>query len=73
MIHSEDEPHLLSGKCEMFGDIRGKYGELNDNESLVRFFKEVLEMRDIIDKEEKENDSGVFISKPVLQDNSSTS
>ena len=41
----------------MFGDIRGKYGELNDNESLVRFFKEVLEMRDIIDEEEKENDS----------------
>ena len=53
----EDEPHLLSGKCEMFGDIRGKYGELNDNESLVSFFKEVLEMRDIIDEEEKEDDS----------------
>ena len=57
MIHSEDEPHLLSGKCEMFGDIRGKYGELNDNESLVRFFKEVLEMRDLLDEAAKENAS----------------
>ena len=33
----EDEPHLLSGNCEVFGDIRVKYGDLRDNESLVRF------------------------------------
>ena len=48
------EPHLLSGECEVFGDIREKYGELKDDESLVRFFKEVLERRDLIDEAEKE-------------------
>ena len=53
----EDEPHLLSGNCEVFGDIREKYGDLRDNESLVRFFKEVLEMRDLLDEAAKENAS----------------
>ena len=24
----EEEPHLLSGNCEVYGDIRGKYGDL---------------------------------------------
>ena len=41
----------------MFGDIRVKYGDLRDNESLVRFFKEVLEMRDLLDEAAKENAS----------------
>ena len=53
----EDEPHLLSGNCEVFGDIRVKYGDLRDNESLVRFFKEVLEMRNLLDEAAKENAS----------------
>ena len=53
----EDEPHLLSGKCEVFGDIRGKYGDINNDASLVSFFKEVLEMRDILDDAEKEKES----------------
>ena len=51
--NDESEPHLLSGECEVFGDIREKYGELKDDESLVRFFKEVLERRDLIDEAEK--------------------
>ena len=38
----------------MYGDIRGKYGDLEDDESLVRFFTEVLEMRDAIDEAEKQ-------------------
>ena len=50
----EDEPHLLSGKCEVFGEIRGKYGDLKDNESLVNFFNEVLERRDALDDAEKQ-------------------
>ena len=46
----ESEPHLLSGQCEVFGDIRANYGDLKDDESLVRFLKEVLDMRDSIDE-----------------------
>ena len=50
----EDEPHLLSGKCEVFGEIRGKYGDLKDDESLINFLNEVLEMRDALDDAEKQ-------------------
>ena len=49
----EEEPHLLSGNCEMYSDIRHKYGDLGDDKNLVRFFTQVLEMRDAIDEAEK--------------------
>ena len=55
MRNREEEPHLLSGNCEVFGEIRAKYGELNDDAKLVSFFMEVLEMRDSLDEAEKEN------------------
>ena len=45
---------MLSGNCEEFGDIRGNFGDLKDDKSLVQFFKEVLERRDTIDEEEKQ-------------------
>ena len=48
----EEEAHLLSGNCQVFGSIREKYGDLKDDESLVNFFNEVLQMRDEMDKDE---------------------
>ena len=51
----ESEPHLLSGQCEVFGDIRANYGDLKDDESLVKFFKEVLELRDSLDEAKSSN------------------
>ena len=42
----------MSGQCEVFGEIRANYGDLKDDESLVKFFKEVLELRDYIDETE---------------------
>ena len=50
----ESEPHLLAGQCEVYGDIRASYGDLEDDTSLVRFFKEVLDRRDAIDEAEKQ-------------------
>ena len=47
----EEESHLLSGNCQVFGSIREKYGDLEDDESLVSFFNEVLSLRDFIDEE----------------------
>ena len=67
MRNLEDEPHLLSGKCEVFGDIRGKYGELKDDESLVKFFNEVLEMRDALDEAKKKQDQEDLILAPSVQ------
>ena len=53
----ESEPHLLSGQCEVFGEIRANYGDLKDDESLVRFFKEVLDLRESLDEADKVRDS----------------
>ena len=53
----ESEPHLLSGQCEIFGEIRANYGDLKDDESLVRFFKEVLDLRESLDEANKIRDS----------------
>ena len=48
---------MLSGKCPIFGSIREKYEDLNDDESLVNFFNEVLSMRDEIDEQDEESSS----------------
>ena len=51
----EEESHLLSGNCEVYGDIRGNYSNLNDDNQLVDFFNEELARRDKLDEDEKEN------------------
>ena len=48
----EEESHLLSGQCEVYGKIRENYDNLDDDENLVSFFTEVLRMRDVLDDEE---------------------
>ena len=50
-LTAEEESHLLSGNCPIFGSIREKYEDLNDDESLVSFFNEVLSLRDLINEE----------------------
>ena len=50
---AEEESHLLSGNCHVFGTIREKYGDLNDDESLVTFFNEVLSRRNEIDEQDR--------------------
>ena len=45
----EEESHLTSGKCKLFGDLKERFGDLHDDENLVQFFQEVLTRRDEID------------------------
>ena len=42
----EDESHLLSGNCSVYGELLAKYDNLDDDDTLVKFFNEVLSMRD---------------------------
>ena len=49
----EDESHLLSGNCEVYGEIMNNYSNLNDDKQLVDFFNEVLARRDELEEEEK--------------------
>ena len=53
----EEESHLLSGNCEVYGDIRGNYSNLNDDKQLVDFFNEVLSRRDELEEKEKKDKS----------------
>ena len=48
----ENESHLISGECEVFGDLKSKYDNLDDEENLVKFFNEILAMRDKLDNNE---------------------
>ena len=49
----EQEEHIRS-HCELYRDIREKYGCLDDDEKLVAFFGEVLKRRDDLEEKEKE-------------------
>ena len=48
----------MSGQCTVYGDLTEKYSDLTDIESLIQFFNDVLERRDILDKEDKQNPVG---------------
>ena len=47
----EEELHLLSGQCKVYGDLTHKYSNLTDDNALVDFFQEVLARREELDKE----------------------
>ena len=47
----ENESHLVSGECEVFGGLKEKHGNLEDDENLVNFFNKILTLRDALDEE----------------------
>ena len=48
----EEEAELHAGTCKVYGDLRRKYGDMEDDGDLVIFFNEVLERREEIDARE---------------------
>ena len=53
----EEEGHLLSGNCEVYGDIRRNYGDIRDSDTLINFFNDVLALRERLDEEEKNSNT----------------
>ena len=49
----EEESHLMSGNCRVYGEIRRNYSDLSDDKQLVDFFNEVLSRRDELEEKEK--------------------
>ena len=41
----------MSGKSQVYNDVREKYENFSSDEDLVSFFREVLEREDGLDKE----------------------
>jgi hypothetical protein len=52
----EDEPHIVSGSCPVYRDIRENYQDLKNETELVKYFNEVLERRDLVDKLSEEEE-----------------
>ena len=46
----ENEKHLISGECEIYGEIRDEFQNLDDIENLTKFFDAVLKKRDELDE-----------------------
>ena len=49
----EDETHLLSGNCRIYGDLRKKYSNLESDLDLVAFYSAVLARRERLEEEER--------------------
>lgn len=47
----EEECHLTSGQCKVYGDLTEKFSDLTEINSLVQLFQEILARRDKLDKE----------------------
>ena len=45
----EDESHLLSGSCKVYGDLTEGFCDLTNDDELVEFFAAVLSRRDQLD------------------------
>jgi hypothetical protein len=55
----EEESHLTSGRCKVFGDLKERFGDLHNDDNLVQFFQEVLARRDELDREQETCDGEV--------------
>ena len=47
----ESESHLMSGRCQVYGDLSNNYGDLREDDNLVEFFKAVLDRRDWLEEQ----------------------
>ena len=50
----EEEGHILSGSCEVYGDLKSQFGDLNEDKNLVDFFRAVLDRRDELEDEDRQ-------------------
>ena len=51
-LFRESEEHLRDGTCQTYGEIRKKYGNLENDADLVLFFKEILTRRQEMEDQE---------------------
>ena len=46
----EEEDHIVSGQCEVYGDLRSQFGDLQQDKNLVQYFQAVLDRKDILEE-----------------------
>ena len=52
----ESEAHLMEGFCPVYGKVRQKYDNLEDDESLIKLFNEILSIRENLEEEERKEE-----------------
>ena len=57
--YREEESHLTSGLCKVYGDIARRYTDLTEDENLIGLFTEVLERRDLLDRQQNNPVGGI--------------
>ena len=56
-LSTEDEDHIVSGQCPVYGGLRTQCGDLGEDRNLVAFFKAILDMRDKLEEEDRRQQS----------------
>ena len=53
----EDEGHIVSGLCPVYGDLRTQFGDLGEDRNLVEYFTAVLDRRDKLEEDDRRQQS----------------
>ena len=53
----EEEGHIVSGQCEVYGDLRSQFGNLQEDKNLINYFQAVLDRRDSLKEEDRRQQS----------------
>ena len=71
----EEESHITSENCEVYGDLTNQFGDLSKDQNLVDFFWAVLDQREDLEEEDRKQQSSTadVIAKPASGDTDRTS
>ena len=71
----EEEGHITSGNCEVYGDLKSQFGDLSEDKNLVDFFRAVLDRREDLEEEDRKQQSSAaaVIARPDCGDMGRTS
>ena len=47
----------MSGQCEVYGDLKSQFGDLQEDKNLVNYFQAVLDRRDSLEEEDRRQQS----------------
>ena len=53
MEEKEEESHITSESCKVYGDLTSQFGYLKEDSNLVQFFYAVLDRRDSLEDEDR--------------------
>ena len=67
--------HIVSGHCEVYGDLKSQFGDLKEDQNLMKFFQAVLDGRDTLEEEDRRQQSSTAAvgARPISGDGERTS